>query len=53
LLTLEGSLATASESLANHADVDEISELLAKALLTAFAHNWVSGVSNSKQERSQ
>jgi len=51
-LSKEGSLASASESLADLATVDEIPELLAKALLTAFAHNWVSVVSNSKQERS-
>ncbi len=46
----ESSLAAVSEHLATKEDAETVPQLLAKALLTAFAHNWVADVQTLKQE---
>lgn len=46
-LSAESSLAAVSEHLAKTEDTDTVPQLLAKALLTAFAHDWVADVRTS------
>ncbi len=46
-LSAESSLAAVSEHLAKTKDMDAVPQLLAKALLTAFAHDWVADVRSS------
>ena len=49
-LSAESSLAAVSEHLAKTEDADTVPQLLAKALLTAFAHDWVADVQTSSME---
>jgi hypothetical protein len=53
ILNEEVSLAVVSESLADLIDVAEVPQLLAKVLLTAFAHDWVASVGQLKLEHLQ